>query len=337
MVAELRMAGDLSTLNTCKRHAHFRKISLRTWNQSHILRCSTVQHGLFSTYISRGLTMVLRTAAALFLLSASCQGVCDTLIPGVYSASVSAGYIDYRSDSHQGSGSVAASLAYSLNSYSTFIGQATAGPNHLGASASIQVSADQSGYGAGQTYSVASLKDTLRVSGPSRGYLDIKVDVNGSIATSVAGNGDQSTDAELGLTLGFPEGACSDPAGDGCQQLVTGANDFLLPYLVDDSGDVTLLMDLLTIANCGTSRASGTNTCFAKVNYFDTAEIASITVTDADRNAIAGDFVTSLSGVNYSIVSPPPTPISATPEPSTFALLGTGVLCLASKLRRRLV
>ncbi len=283
----------------------------------------------------KGSPMLLRTAAAMFLLCASCHGFCDTLIPAIYRTYVSAGNTDYRADSHQGSGTVASSLAYSPNSYSSFLGRATAGPNHLGASASIQTSADQFGYGAGQTYSDARLVDTLRVSGPARGYLDIIVDVNGSIAKNTGGNGDLSTDAELDLTLGFPEDACADPAGSGCGQLVNGTNDFLLPYLVDGSGNVTLQMDLLAVANCGTSRASGTNTCSAQVNYFDTAEIASITVTDADRNAIAGDSVTSLSGVNYSTVDPPPTSVSSTPEPSTFALLGTGVLCLASKLRRR--
>jgi len=56
------------------------------------------------------------------------------------------------------------------------------------------------------------------------------------------------------------------------------------------------------------------------------AQIASITVDDANGSPVSGATVSSLAGVDYTL--PPQT---ATPEPSSFILLGTGIIAVMAQ------
>jgi hypothetical protein len=70
------------------------------------------------------------------------------------------------------------------------------------------------------------------------------------------------------------------------------------------------------------------NSCFAQSSV--SAQIASITVDDANGNPIPGATVMALSGVDYTL----PQQV-ATPEPSSFILLGTGMICVVGTMMRR--
>jgi hypothetical protein len=288
--------------------------------------------------------MIMRylTLALTCLLSSS-AGLADSVIPADYSpASYS---VDVRSsvfgtDTQLGPSTVTASVGEPLPFPKTpglALAQAIAGPNDLGVYGGASASSSGSASAGTNVRSLGYFIDNLFLTdGPSTGFLRIAVDVRGDSTILNYGNGYAVADTELRFYLGGTGGPCaslvSDGSYTGCEPLEDGLNYFLVQYEPYDlllGHTLELEEEFITSDSCDAEAGLGYNACFGQASY--TAQIASITVDDAHGNAISGATVTSLSGVDYSL------PQAATPEPSSFILLGTGMLCLVVKMRRKLL
>jgi hypothetical protein len=93
-----------------------------------------------------------------------------------------------------------------------------------------------------------------------------------------------------------------------------------------------LSSDLDTIGDCD---FTGTGSCNVQTSFFDTAQITSIALVDANGNPINNTSISFSSGTNYNAI-PSDIPTNATPEPSTLALLGSGLVRAAAMAGRRL-
>jgi PEP-CTERM motif len=261
----------------------------------------------------------------------------DPIIPATYTASTS---IPGAGASQTGSSTQSVVLdtsgLFSPNPFGRSTGAAVAGPNDLGVYGLAAGSADLTNPGGGSAQSIATFSDTLAVSGPSTGFLDVTEDIEGDSIDLNFGSGSSLTETFLRL-FANQGNACvnSISNGDsiaGCGILEDGPNNtFLLPYTLASNGTTTFGGEFFTFDNCSAAAASGFNSCFGQASFLDTAQIVSITVEDSNGNLVPGATVTSLSGVDYSLPVQP----TATPEPSTLVLLGTGLAGMGSAFLKR--
>jgi hypothetical protein len=284
--------------------------------------------------LGRELMIVRILASALTCLLFSAAGYADSLVPAEYGVNV----ITDPSGIVSQSGSSAVSLtvgtpsAFPPSSGIEFA-QASAAPNYLsvyGISSILPTFAINANYG-NFVESVASLSDTFFLANsPATGFLDIGVDI--------LENGILSVDAYIAteLLLGaypFEGNPCaffsSGTIPSECGSLQDGLNYFLVPYSMSSEDTVEFVETLISTDYCYELVATPEdNSCFAQSSV--SAQIASITVDDANGNPVPGATVMALSGVDYTL----PQQV-ATPEPSSFILLGTGIICVVGAMMRR--
>jgi hypothetical protein len=265
----------------------------------------------------------------------SAYGYADPILPAFYTVDVGS---DLFGNSYQaGSSTVSASIGTLLAfppAPGIALSQAIAGPNELGVYGGVSLLPTNITAGT-NVQSIATLNDVLLLSNsPAAGLLDIVVDIHGSSLILDYGTGYALTDTYLRL-YASPSSACVSLISDGgiipgCGVLEDGLNHFLLPYILSPGDTVSFGEEFVTSDYCDTTAAWGYNSCFGQASFLDTAQIASITVDDANGSPVSGATVSSLAGVDYTL--PPQT---ATPEPSSFILLGTGIIAVMGAMRRK--
>lgn len=211
-------------------------------------------------------------------------------------------------------------------SSSNGLAQAIAGPNQLG----VYASTSGTGYPDAVAEATASLTDSLYITGaPAKGYLALYLDINGSSLFI-----DQNGGTAIADVMIASDGACLadfDPlGGSSCgQRFYEGSNVLNSPF--NNNGNNIIGLNLYITAEDGCFAPGPLESCFAQSEFYDTVQIASIIVEDANGNPVPDATVTSLSGVDYSL------PITVAPEPSTFVLLGTGLIGIVGGTQRRIM
>ena len=264
-----------------------------------------------------GELMIVRIlASVLTCLLFSAAGYADSLVPAAYGVQVQVVTEPPVMASQYGSSAVSLTVgtpsAFPPSSGIEFA-QASAAPNYLsvyGISSILPTFVIDANYG-NLVESVASLSDTFFLANsPATGFLDVGVDV--------LENGILSVDADIGteLLLGaypFEGNPCaffsSGTIPRECGSLQDGLNYFLVPYSMSSEDTVEFVETLISTDYCYELVATPEdNSCFAQSSV--SAQIASITVDDANGNPVPGATVMALSGVDYTL----PQQV-ATPEP----------------------
>lgn len=268
-------------------------------------------------------------SAVLLITFAACglQAFADSVIPyapAIYQVGVSA---ESQSLSQNGFSTVEASIGGILplpGSSVMGFAQAHAGPNLLG------ISAGASAVGTTEVSEAsAAIDDAFYITGaPAHGYLALYLDVNGSSIYTDNNGVTAITDVMISSN-----GACMadfDPlGGDSCHHPFSeGINELDAPYT--SNGNSIIGFNLYIEAEDGCFASGVTQSCFAQSDFYDTVQIADIVVEDSNGTPVPGAMVKSLAGVNYSL------PSAATPEPSNFVLLGSGLLGLAVVFRQKI-
>jgi hypothetical protein len=226
--------------------------------------------------------------------------------------------------------SAAARAGYGILGVETS-GQITS-PNPLGGGVATGASAS------------ASFTDTFTVttSQVSSGFIDFTDEVDGN--SSVTGSGTFA--GALGSNPNNPYYSSFDETYIYVNSVLNpsnslGADYFIfltngttlatisIPFITSEGGSFTVTLN--TVDSCG---IGGGSSCTVINNYFDTSTITGYSLTDSSGNPINGT-VGFGSGTNYDAI-PSDTPSAVTPEPSSLALLGTGIFGLAVAVRDEL-
>jgi hypothetical protein len=207
---------------------------------------------------------------------------------------------------------------------------ATAGPNHLGVYAGVGATA---GVAAGASEDAQvwaySTDHLLLQNAPQNGYLSLLVSVLGS--TLIESNGTGYGQADVQFRASTSAGSACEwngVNGAGCGPYIPGLALLQVPYALASDDTTIFGEELMSYNYCDVSDGSTGGNCSSQSFFFDTAQIASITVEDANGHVVPGATVTSLAGVNYSL------PQTVTPEPSSLVLFGSGLLGFAILSRR---
>jgi hypothetical protein len=171
---------------------------------------------------------------------------------------------------------------------------------------------------------ISSFSDTFTITNaPANGELVLHLQVDGS--NTIICNGLQESfvcgNSKANSQLLAP-GADTDVGSSG--------GIFTESFAIAGSGKVPVSIELRTYAAC----LIGTSTvCDASSDYYDTATVISLAVFDSQGNPVNEAVITAASGTDYNNLTNS-SPV-VTPEPSTLALLGTGLAGIASAARRR--
>jgi hypothetical protein len=154
--------------------------------------------------------------------------------------------------------------------------------------------------------------------------LEAVISLSGTESVSCVGQvaGEICSYASVSYQVGFIDD------GQLSQCIVTAAGSCTVLTPVDEASLVGFQGLLAVSASSVIDGADGG--AITNASYFDTAIVDSLLLVDANGNPISGGDIISASGTNYNDLSEPPV---STPEPSSFLLLGTGLLILVGVTR----
>ncbi|WP_298849532.1 hypothetical protein [uncultured Ruegeria sp.] len=174
----------------------------------------------------------------------------------------------------------------------------------------------------------AGYLDSITVTnGPSSGFLDISLRVQGT--GTIAYTGPSSNSGSLRLEV-FMNGA----PGSGAVGLNI-VNDYFSNMSIDQIftasipyqnsvADISVYLN--TFVSCPGAAAGTGGTCSSSMNFLNSATVVGTQVFDSGMNLVTGATLTSASGFNYATgITPPMAPV---PIPASIPLLASAIALL---------
>ena len=178
----------------------------------------------------------------------------------------------------------------------------------------------------------AQINDTFIVNSSVNGVMHILFDISGNMSSSNYSAIDSYTSFTAAASPTPTIGGSGWSYGEGFTDSVSKSLDLAIPYFADQATDVRFTLYSYIWINDGawTSDLPDPYSFFATTDFFNTAALSEILLTDDLGNPLQGATITALSGTEYPLSA-----LNAVPIPSALWLFVSGLLALIGVVQRK--